>query len=89
VLIVAYIDTCKIRKLLLRQYGIHFTPFPAFHEDTTKGEMVIIRHILKNAERDFLHVHRNDSRQERSKPSVALACAPAIEVKETEMRIVM
>jgi hypothetical protein len=48
-----------------------------------------VRRILKNAERDLFHVHRNDSRQEWSKPSFAFVPAADFEVKEPEVRIVL
>ena len=86
VLKVTYTDAFEVRKRSSRQNGIDLAPF---HEDTVDEAMGTVSRILKNADRDLFHVHRNDSRQDWSKPSVAFVHVSDIEVKETEVRIVM
>ena len=86
VLTVAYADTFEFRKFLSRQYAIHVSPF---HGDLIIENVVIVKPKLKEVEKDLLHVHRCDSRQERGKACVDFTPTPNMEVKDTEARIVM
>jgi len=67
-----------------RQYGIDLTPF---HGDIVIGD--VMNREMNYSERNLLHVHRSDPRQELRKSNFAFSVAPDVDVEETEVSAVL